>query len=443
MRAIVVGAGPIGMFCGLTLARRGLDVVLVDRDPGPPADGGWQRRGVMQFRHPHFFRHLVRQALLDKVPDVWDALVDAGGLPALFAGMPEEMTGLACRRSTFEQVLWTIAAREPRLTLHTGHADRLVTNGRRVTGAIVDNQHVEADVVISATGRAAKFADDVRAPAEGGACGFSYVSRMYRAREGVDPLGGSQLMSALHPGFLTIVFPQDDRTLSVLVVRASSDADLARLRLNDCFDAAAASIPNLAPWTDPERFEPITDVLAGGGLTNTYRGQLDEEGRVPLSGLFFVGDTVSTTNPAAGRGVSLGLSQANLLMDLLTENGKSHDDVTQRFDLWCTDNIKPWYEDHVYWDMTLLRRFAGEDIDIEGRIAGDVICAAAAVDPSIMSAAGPYMGMLACPSILTTVEERARAVLRTGWRPPYATGPDRDEVAQLIRRAEASAQAPR
>ncbi len=352
--------------------------------------------------------------------------------------MPEEMTGLACRRSTFEHVLWNIAAQEPRLTLSTGHADRLIAERGRVTGAVVDGQQAEADIVISATGRAARFADHVRAPGEGGACGFSYVSRMYRAREGVEPPHGSPPLGAMHPGYLTMMFPQDDRTLSVLIVRPTSDDDLALLRHNECFDATARAVPLLATWTDPTRFEPITDVLPGGGLTNTYRGQLDESGRAPLSGLFFVGDTVSTTNPSAGRGVSLGLSQANTLLDLLADDSANPADVAERFDAWCADNIWPWYEDHVHWDAALLRRFAGEDLDVEGRIPSDVICAAAEVDPSIMSAAGPFMGMLATPSILAAVEERARVVLRTGWRPPYSPGPGRAEVAVLIRNATAA-----
>ncbi len=90
MRVIVVGAGPVGMFCGITLARRGYDVVLVDRDGGPPPSGGWQRRGVMQFHHPHFFRQIVRRVLLEKTPDIWDALVAAG------AGYRRDST--ACQR---------------------------------------------------------------------------------------------------------------------------------------------------------------------------------------------------------------------------------------------------------------------------------------------------------------------------------------------------------
>jgi len=431
MRAVVVGGGPVGMFCAMALARRGDDVMVVDRDAGPPGSGGWARRGVMQFQHPHFFRPIVRRVLLDTLPDVWDALVTAGGVPTRPEGFPEEMTGLACRRSTFERAVWTAAAREPHLAISTGHAERFVTDRGRATGVVVDGRTVEADLVIVATGRAGRFADDVRPPAQGGACGFSYVSRMYRARPGVEPCSGVP-MASLHPGYLTIVFPQDDGTLSTLIVRASTDDQFAALRRDDCFDTVAPLIPQFAPWTDPDRFTPITNVLAGGGLANTYRRQCDEAGRALLPGVLFVGDAVCTTNPAAGRGVSLGLRQAHMLIGMLSDRGADARDVAERFEHWCTDNIKPWYDDHVYWDATLLRRFKGEDIDVEAPIPSDVICAAAEVDPTIWPAAGPYLVMQAPPSILEPAQDKARAVLRTGWRPPYADGPSRDELADLL-----------
>jgi flavin-dependent dehydrogenase len=126
--------------------------------------------------------------------------------------------------------------------------------------------------------------------------------------------------------------------------------------------------------------------MAGSGLTNTYRSHLDESGRVPLAGLLFVGDSVSTTNPAAGRGVSLGLNQARHLLSLLD----TEDDlvtVAGQLDAWCTENIRPWYEDHVYWDATLLKRLAGEDINIDANIPSDGIAAAERL-PELGMAAG-------------------------------------------------------
>jgi hypothetical protein len=239
-------------------------------------------------------------------------------------------------------------------------------------------------------------------------------------------------MGSLYRGYQAMVFPQDDRTLSALIVRPTSDEALAPLRYTRCFDAAASLIPQLAPWTDPGRFEPITDVMAGGGLTNTYRGQLDEHGRVAIPGLFFAGDAVCTTYPAAGRGVSLGLRQAQALTGMLADRRADLREVAERFDAWCTANIRPWYADHRYWDATLLHRLGGGDIDIKARIPSDVICAAAEEDPTIWPAARPYLAMQALPSVLDPVQDKARAVLRTGWRPPYAAGPSRDELADLL-----------
>lgn len=431
MATVVVGAGPVGLYCAMALARRGHDVTLVDRDGGPGPDGSWQRRGVMQFRHPHFFRPIVRNALRAELPDVWDAAVAAGGLPVRMEGAPETMTGLQARRATVETAWRERAMCEPRLSLRTGHVDAVTSTGDRVTGVVVDGATIDADLVIIAAGRAGTVADDLRDPAIGGPCGLSYVSRMYRGRRGDEVPTSPVPFLAVYDGYQAIVFPQDANTLSTLVVRDSDDDVLAQLRHRDVFDAVAPTIPNLAPWVDPDRFEPITDVLPGGGLTNTYRPQT-RDGRIPLAGVIFVGDAVCTTNPAAGRGVSLGLQQAQALLGLLDADASDLRAVALEFDSWCEQNLLPWFRDHVYWDATLRSRWRGTDLDLDARIPSDVVCAAAAVDPAIGAYAGQYLAMLALPSVLDPAQEPARAVLRTGWRPPWAAGPAGDELAESI-----------
>ncbi len=445
MRVVVVGAGPVGLFSGMALARRGHEVIVVDRDPGPTAGREWVRRGVMQFHHPHAFRPQVVDTLAQELPDVLDAVVTAGGILARIDGAPDVVRGLQSRRVTVERALWTAAASEPALSLRTGHVDAFVGAGGRVTGVIVNGVTVDADLVVSAAGRAGRIAGDGRAPAEGGSCGFSYVSRMYRALPGVDVPESGVPMGSLYDGYLAIAFPQDDQTVSALIVRASSDTLLAELRRTECYEKVVRHIPQLAPWTDPTPFTPITAVMPGGGLTNTYRSQLAPDGSVPLPGLFFIGDATCTTNPAAGRGVTLGLLQAHRLLTLLDES-RSMTDVALVLDAWCSEQIRPWFDDHVYWDATLLRRWSGDDLDVDTRIPSDVICAAAGALPEIASAAALYSGMLALPTALSPFQEPTQALLRTGWRPPLAPGPSREELADVVRAAiadDANSQKPR
>ena len=429
MRTVVVGAGPVGLYCAMALAREGDEVTVVDRDPGPPAGESWRRRGVMQFPHPHYFRHFVRVALQERLPDVWEQLLAAGGLPANFDGAPEFLTGLQCRRSTFERVFWQAAAREPRLTMRTGLVSGLLSTGGRATGVIVDGSTLQADRIICATGRGSSLGDDLRAPGSESACGFSYVARMYQGRPGA-PWPTWALSGRLYDGYQSILFPHDDRTLSALVVLPSHDTQLAALRQTEAFDIAASLIPQLAPWTDPGLYEPITAPMTGGRLTNGYRGQLDDTGDVRLPGVYFVGDAVCTTNPAAGRGVSLGLQQAQALLAILADTDVPESSV--QFDAWCDEHVRPWYDDHLLWDAELLRRFAGEDLDVEGPLSSDIYCTAAETDPSLLPTVGPVLGMLTTPGSLSSIDEHVRAMLQKGWRPGYAAGPTRDELVERL-----------
>ncbi|HEV3288128.1 MAG TPA: tryptophan 7-halogenase, partial [Streptosporangiaceae bacterium] len=397
--------------------------------------GQWRdRKGVMQFHHPHHFRQQVADALLAEMPEVWRALLAAGAVPAVLPGQPGVPAGLHCRRVTFERVLRSAARAEPGVRLRTGHVDEVSCERGRATGVKVGGRQVDADLVIDSGGRAGRLTRALRGPARGGDCGIAYVSRQYQMLPGATagPVNTPFGVMETYPGYLVAVFIHDNQILSALIARASTDRPLAALRTRAAFDAATRAVPALAAWTDPGRSRPLTPVLPGDRLYNSYQGQLNGAGRVALDGLIYAGDSVCTTNPAAGRGVTTSLQQARQLIGLLGEHGRDFTSCSVAFDHWCAGHIKPWFDDHVYWDADLIRRWSGQDVDLTRPLPPDLIMAAAQADPEMIKVVGPYQAMLALPDSLDAVQARARAIYASGWRPPIPPGPTREELAELV-----------
>jgi 2-polyprenyl-6-methoxyphenol hydroxylase-like FAD-dependent oxidoreductase len=437
MRAIIVGAGPTGLFTAIALARRGHDVVLVDRDPGPPASGTWHRKGVMQFHHAHTLRGPVVEALRAEMPDVLERLVAAGAVVADAAdGRP---AALLCRRATFDAVLRQRAMGEPGISVHTGHVGGLIRQHGRIRGVTLLDGTLTGDVVIDASGRASRFTGDVRPPAEASDCGAVYIDRQYRFHAELPsapkvPVNSPIGLSLSFAGYFAIGFLHDDRTFSITLAHDGTDRRLRRLRHADVFEAAVGAVPRLSEWTDPRRARPIAPVRPGGRLVNGYRGQLDPAGRPATPGMISVGDAVCTTTPLAGRGVTLALAQARALLRALDQHGTDIDSATIQFDHWCTENVRPWFDDHVRNDADRLRRWSGGDVDTTRRLPSDLIVAAATMrsaDVALRTAVEPYARMDALPASLDAVEPRAREIFAAGWRPDVPDGPTRAELADL------------
>lgn len=431
MRIVVVGAGPIGLFCACALAVRGHRLVVVDRDAGPPRVGPWLRKGVMQFHHAHTFRPQVVEALRAELPHVLDDLLAAG---AEVARTPDgHPAALLCRRATLERALRESAGSQPEIAFRTGHVDAVVAERGRAVGISVGGRQIGADLVLDVSGRASRFTRGIRPPAEGGDCGAVYVTRQYRLRRdaGPGPVNSPIGLSLSFAGYLAIAFRHDDRTFSVTVNHDGSDHRLRALRDAHTFETSVRAIPGLDSWLDPARSQPVTPVLPGGRLYNTYRGQLDSTGKPALPGMISVGDAICTTTPLAGRGVTLGLLQARRLLSDLDRWGSDIDSATAQFDSWCSANIKPWFADHLTTDADRVRRWAGGDVDLNRPLPSDLIVAAAAADAGLRAVVDPYTTMAAAPASLRVAEPRAREIYATGWRPAVPAGPSRDELAGI------------
>ena len=307
MRVAIVGAGPAGLLLGAALARRGHDVTLLDRDPGPAADGTWQRKGVMQFRHAHVFRAPLVEVLRTELPEAYDAWLAAGAEPMSVDTPAGPMpAGVRSQRETFERIVRATALRTPRLTVATGHVDEVVVRMGRAAGVRLGSDAVEADLVVDASGRSGRVTKALgERPAIGGSCGIAYVNRVYRLRPGREdgPLTNPTVYGGFHDGYEVLVAPHEQRLFSIVILRHDDDKELARLREDRLFDLAVDAIPALRAWGARDRSEPVTSPLAGGNLVNGYRAQTRPDGAPFLPGLACVGDSVCTTTPNFGRGV--------------------------------------------------------------------------------------------------------------------------------------------
>jgi hypothetical protein len=393
----------------------------------------------MQFHQAHTFRRQVVEVLRAEMPDVLNSLVAAGA--AVAVAPDNRPAALLCRRMTFERVLRGAASAQRGISMATGHVDALVTDTGRAVGVTVEGLRLSATLVIDAAGRGSRFAGAVRGPVEGRDCGATYVSRQYQLRVGATrgPVNSPIGLSLSYPGYVAIVFLHDNDTFSVTLIHDGSDRRLRMLRHEDVFEAAVSAIPQLSQWTDRARSVPITPVQPGGRLYNTYRGQLDPSGRPALRGLISVGDAMCTTTPLAGRGVALSFMQARELVRLLDSEPRDIDGITTEFDRWCAQNIKPWFDDHLYTDADRVRRWSGQDVDLGRRLPSDLIVAAAEADPALAGIVGPYTRMDALPSSLAAGERRAREIYATGWRPAVPDGPTRDELSAVVSRTSVAA----
>src|SRR5690242_17877452 len=166
---LILGAGLAGLTTGTMLARDGHQVTVLERDPAEPppperageAWDGWPRRGVNQFRLPHFMLPRWWAQLRAELPDIANPLLAAGARPLnLLAALPEARRGplrpdddrfdtVTARRPVLEAALAGAAAAAG-VTVRRGVTVTGVTTAAevvpRVTGVLTaDGRTVHAD----------------------------------------------------------------------------------------------------------------------------------------------------------------------------------------------------------------------------------------------------------------------------------------------------------
>ena len=467
---VVVGGGVVALGTALLLAGDGHEVTVLERDPdGPPADLNeawerWQRPGLNQFRMAHAFLGGFRAVVDAELPEVARALADAGALRLNFirSVLPPSMTGgwqdgderfelLTGRRVMMEAVLAAAAEAAPGVRIRRGTAVAGLVSGAsalagvpHVTGVRTRaGEIITADLVVDMSGRRSALPDwlaDIGARRPGEELedsGFVYFGRHFRSADGsVPPLTGP---AQIHWGTISsITLPADNGTWGVVVVASSKDAALRPLRAADRWEAVIRGLPLVAHWLDGTPIDDGVAVMAR--LEDRYRGFV-VDGKPVATGVVAVADSWACSNPANGRGMSIGMLHALTLRDQLRAVGLADPAAfAAAFHAATAETVEPWYRATLASD----RHRTGE---VEAGIRGvaydppdpdyqleKALDAAFGRDPDCTRATFDIRFVLRTPEeVFVRPGLRDKTLLLgSGWRDAPPFGPSREQLLAQV-----------
>jgi len=372
-RIVVVGAGVVALGTAMLLAGDDHEITVLERDPDPPpgdpaeAWERWQRPGLNQFRQGHVFLPGFRSVVEAELPEVAKALQAAGALrlnmirdvtPAAMTGGwrdgDERYDWLTGRRALVEAVLAAAAESTPGVEIRRGTAVvGLVTGSRARPGVphVVGvrtrlGESIPADLVVDMSGRRSALPAwlrgiDARPPAEElEDSGFVYYGRYFRSADGSIPAMRGPV--GMDWGTITsLTLPADNGTWAIVLVTGSKDTALRPLREAARWEGLVRGLPTVAHWLNGTPLDDEVQVMAR--LEDRCRGFV-VDGQPVATGVVAVADSWACSNPANGRGASIGMLHARALRDQLRTAGLDDPAAfADAFHAATAETVEPWY----------------------------------------------------------------------------------------------------